>query len=337
MKPETLNDIENANLVWDNHAGFAFMQAGDLDELSRWRKVGIDIVSVNVGYDVEPWTKAVEALSGYRHWLRQHGDRFVQVDTVADVLAAKRAGKLAVSFDLEGADALNGDLGMVEIYYRLGVRQMLFAYNRNNLVGGGCHDGDQGLTDFGRAVVKEMNRVGMIVDGSHCSRRTSLELMDVSETPVIFSHSNARALHDHERNIRDDQIKACADQGGVIGVNGVGLFLGPRGADPTHILEHIDYLCERVGPRHVGLGLDSILLGQPDDALSEEALGPRAKEYWPPHQYPSAPMDFVPPEVVPDLILGLSARGYKDADIRLILGGNFARIAAEIWKPAATL
>lgn len=323
-----------ADLIWDSHAGFAFMQAEDLDELSRWRKTGIDFVSVNIGYDVEPWTRAIAALSGYRHWLRQHADRFVLVETIDDVHLAKQSGRLAVSFDLEGADALNGDLGMVDFYYRLGVRQMLFVYNRNNLVGGGCHDKDVGLTEFGRDVVTEMNRVGMVVDASHCSHRTSMELMERSTAPVVFSHSNARALHDHERNITDDQIKACAEQGGVIGINGVGLFLGPGDAT-DRILAHIDYMCERAGAAHVGIGLDSILNCQPDDALSEEALGPRAKEYWPPRQYPNAPMAFAPIEALADIAAGLEKRGYGKADIAGILGGNFARIAAAVWKPVA--
>ncbi len=321
------------DLVWDSHAGFAFVSAGDLDELSRWRRSGIDFVSINVGYDVEPWTRAVEALSGYRHWLRAHRDRFVLASGVDDIVAAKRSGRLAVAFDIEGADALNGDLGMVDFYYRLGVRQMLLVYNRNNLVGGGCHDGNEGLTEFGRTVVAEMNRVGMIVDASHCSHRTSMELMERSSSPVVFSHSNARALHDHERNIGDDQIKACAAQGGVVGVNGVGLFLGSRGADVVHVLDHIDHMCGLVGAQHVGLGLDSILDCQPDDLLSVEALGERATRYWPPSQYPQAPMQFAPPEIIAEIRDGLERRGHGAADIRAILGGNFARIAAEVWRP----
>lgn len=323
-----------AQLVWDSHAGFAFQRAEDLAELSRWREAGVDFVSVNIGYDVAPWTLAVEAVSRYRHWLRAHGDQFVQVETFADVLAARRSGRLAVSFDLEGADALNGDPGMVDVYYRLGVRQMLFAYNRNNLAGGGCHDVDSGLTGFGREVLREMNRVGMIVDCSHCSHRTSMEVMEASSSPVVFSHSNARALCDHERNIRDDQILACAAQGGVIGVTGVSLFLGPKGADPAHLLEHIDYLCGRVGPRHVGIGLDSILLGQKDDGPDNAENGAHAALYWPARQYPNTPLGFVPPEVFPALKRGLTARGYAADDIAAIMGGNFARLARKIWQPA---
>ena len=132
---------------------------------------------------------------------------------------------MAVTFDLEGMNALDGSVDMVSLYYALGVRQMLVAYNRNNQAGGGCHDTDAGLTAFGRAVISEMNRVGMLIDCSHCSYRTSMEAMELSRAPVIFSHSNARALHDHERNIRDEQARACAATGGVIGIVGLDAFL----------------------------------------------------------------------------------------------------------------
>jgi membrane dipeptidase len=321
------------NLVWDSHAGFAFVKAEDLVELERWRQSGIDFVSVNIGYDVVPWTSAIEAASKYRHWIRAHADQYVQVETYDDVLQAKSSGKLAIAFDIEGMNALNGDPGMVDFYYRLGVRQMLFAYNRNNLVGGGCHDVDTGLTPLGREVLREMNRVGMIVDCSHCAYRTSMEAMEYSDGPVVFSHSNARDLFDHERNIRDDQIKACAAQGGVIGVTGVGLFLGTNGADPAHVLQHIDYLCQLVGPAHVGIGLDSVLHNQVEAEDSLGDIGDRGPLYWPARQYPDAPMDFVPPEAFPDLVQGMLDRGYSDADVLGILGGNFARLAQRIWKP----
>jgi membrane dipeptidase len=322
--------LQSTPLVWDSHGGFAYEKADDLVELARWRKAGIDFLSINIGYDVEPWTTAIAAASAYRHWLRHHDGEYLQVETFDDVLRAKAEGKLAVAFDLEGMNALNGDPGMVDLYYRLGVRQMLFAYNRNNLAGGGCHDADLGLTGFGREVLAEMNRLGMIVDCSHCSHRTSLEVMALSASPVVFSHSNARALCDHERNIRDDQIKACAAQGGVIGVTGVGLFLGARGADPLHLLEHIDYLCALVGPAHVGIGMDSIL-----DNQSEDSPVSNASEYWPAQQYPDAPMDFMPPEAFPVVRRGLADRGYGTADIDAIIGGNFARIASQVWKPVA--
>ena len=180
-------ELHRSALVWDDHGGFAYSTASALRDLARWRASGIHYLSINVGFDVTPWTLAVEAVSQDRQWVREHPDDFVQVQGVDDVHRAKREGKLAVSFDLEGMDALNGDVGMVDVYYKLGVRQMLFAYNRNNKAGGGCHDEDIGLTPFGREVIREMNRVGMLVDGSHCGYRTTMQAMEASTAPVIFS------------------------------------------------------------------------------------------------------------------------------------------------------
>jgi len=251
----------------------------------------------------------------------------VQVETVDDIHCARRDAKLAVAFDLEGMNALNGDIGMVDLYYRLGVRQMLFAYNRNNLAGGGCHDEDIGLTDFGRAVVREMNRVGMVVDCSHCAYKTSMEAIEASEAPVIFSHANARKLWDHERNIWDDQIKACAATGGVIGVTGVGIFLGPKGPTVEHLVEHIDHMVDLVGPDHVGFGMDSVLRAhKPNQAFT------RNRDYWPERQYPDGGTGYVPPEEAPRLTQALLDRGYGEADVRGILGGNFLRVAETVWK-----
>ncbi|MBL8698408.1 MAG: membrane dipeptidase [Alphaproteobacteria bacterium] len=314
-------------LVWDDHGGFGYSKASVLDCLERWRRAGIDYLSINAGYDVKPWTLTVEALSQYRQWIRAHADTVVLADGVADIRRAKADGKLAVTFDIEGMDSLNGDAGMVDLYYTLGVRQMLFAYNRNNLAGGGCHDADVGLTPFGREVVREMNRVGMIVDVSHCAHRTSMEAIELSTSPVIFSHSNARRLWDHERNIRDDQIKSCAAAGGVIGVTGVGRFLGPKGAVAEHLVEHIDYMVELVGPAHVGIGMDSVIDPKPRGPVYEAS-----RAYWPEAQYPDSGSGYVQPEAFPVVVQALLDRGYGEDDVRGIIGGNFHRIAEQVWK-----
>ena len=313
-------------LVWDDHGGFAYSEAAILEGLERWRGSGIDYLSINAAYDLTPWTLAIEALAQFRLWIRNHPETLVQVETVADVHRAKAEGKLAVTFDIEGMNALNGDAGMVDLYYRLGVRHMLFAYNRNNLAGGGCHDADIPLTDFGRQVIAEMNRVGMVVDCSHTGYRTSMDAIEASRAPVIFSHSNARTLCDHERNIWDDQIKACAATGGVIGVTGVGIFLGPRGPEVDHLAEHIDHMVELVGADYVGVGMDSVL-------HSAEPGGPftRNRDYWPESQYPDNGTGYVPPEAMPKLTQALLDRGYDEGAVRGILGGNFLRVAEAVW------
>ena len=148
---------------------------------------------------------------------------------------------------------------MIGVYYQLGVRQMLFAYNKSNGLCGGCLDGDAPLTALGRAAVTEMNRVGMVVDCSHISESASLEIATLSSQPVIYSHSNPRVLCDHPRNIADAQIRACAATGGVIGINGIGSFLGGDTCDAERIVRHIDYLVDLVGIDYVGIGLDSVL------------------------------------------------------------------------------
>jgi Membrane dipeptidase (Peptidase family M19) len=152
---------------------------------------------------------------------------------------------------------------LVEIFYRLGVRWMLIAYNKNNKLGGGCMDDDTGLTAYGRHIIDEMERVGMVLCCTHVGHRTALEAMEYARNPVIFSHSNPSSVYPHVRNISDELLIACARSGGVVSINGVGLFLGAAvagvGDNRTEtLLRHIDYVVQLIGPEHVGWGLDYV-------------------------------------------------------------------------------
>lgn len=315
-------------LVWDDHSGFDPSGKVDLRNLERWRKAGVHYLSVNVGYDVVDWQTTLRSLASFRAWLQQHPERYLLARTVADVRRAKREGKLAIAFDLEGMNALNGDVNMVNVYYELGVRQMLFAYNLNNLAGGGCHDGNAGLTAFGRAVIREMNRVGMAVDCSHTSHRTTMEAMRLSDSPVIFSHSCAKALRRHGRNIEDDQIKACARTGGVVGINGVGLFLGDNDISSETFVDHVSHVADLVGPEHVGIALDYAFdAGGVDDLVNANPA------YWPKSEgYGQVATKYVPPSQLPEITACLVRRGFADQEIIGILGGNFMRVASQVWK-----
>ncbi|HVY98321.1 MAG TPA: membrane dipeptidase [Dongiaceae bacterium] len=315
------------SLVWDDHSGFdPEGGAHRLEQLQRWTKSGVHYLSVNVGYDVIDWRTSLKVLAGFRGWLQHRPQQYILVETADDILRAKREGKLAVAFDLEGMNALDGNVDMVNVYYALGVRQMLFAYNLNNLVGGGCHDADTGLTPLGRAVIREMNRVGMLVDCSHTAYRTTMEAMDVSEAPVIFSHSCAKALWKHGRNITDEQIKACARTGGVVGINGIGNFLGRNDISSGKFVDHVAHVAGLVGAAHVGVSLDYAF-----DAENVDGLVANNSRFWPKEEYQTASL-YLPPEQLPEIVETMLQRGFSDADVTAILGGNFLRVARAVWK-----
>jgi membrane dipeptidase len=314
-------------LVWDDHAGFdPEGGAHRLEHLQRWTKSGVHYLSVNVGYDVIDWQTSMKVLAGFRAWLQQRPEQYILVKTADDILRAKREGKLAISFDLEGMNALNGNADMVNVYYDLGVRQMLFCYNLNNLVGGGCHDQDRGLTELGRAVIGEMNRVGMLVDCSHTAYRTTMEAMEVSQAPVIFSHSCAKALKNHGRNITDEQIKACAKTGGVIGINGIGNFLGKNDISSAKFVDHVAHVANLVGAEHVGVSLDYAF-----DSENVDSVVAGNTKFWPKEEYQTASL-FLPPEQLPEIVETLLQRGFSERDVTAILGGNFLRVAKAVWK-----
>ncbi len=315
-------------LVWDAHSGVYPDPRTDLNGLENWRQAGVSFVSLNVAYDIPSWEQTIPVLSAYRRFVSSHPDRYLIAETVDDVRRAKSDGRLAVGFDLEGMCALNDDVGMVALLHDLGVRQALFAYNLNNKAGGGCHDEDVGLTEFGRSVVEEMNRVGMIVDCSHSSYSTSMEAMELSADPVVFSHSNPRHVWDHERNISNDQIQACAATGGVVGICGLGVFLGPNDSSTERMVEHICHMVDLVGAEHVGLGLDHI-----HEALDLADLLSARPDYWPPgQQYDTPHISGAHPRQIKEICGQLLDRGFPDADVSGVLGGNFLRVASEVWR-----
>lgn len=249
--------IHDRALVWDTHACFPLKPNSDLSVLKRYRDSGVNFVSLNIGMDMDSFENVIQVLARFRNHIASHPDDYVLGLTVQDVLKAKESGKLAIAFDLEGSEPLLGNLNLISFYYDLGVRQMLLAYNKDNRASGGCMEGNIGLTDFGKEVIVEMNRVGMVVDVSHMSYRATMEAFEGSTAPVIFSHSNPRVLREHARNISDEQIKACAKTGGVVGINGIGDFLG--GTSSELIVENIEYVMNLVGPEHVGIGLDYVV------------------------------------------------------------------------------
>lgn len=322
-------EIYAGSLVWDSHAGFELNSERDLETLSVWKEAGVDFLSVNVGYDVWNWKRTIKALALARRWIDE-SDLFQRVGTAAEVDKARAEGRMAIAFDIEGMSALDGSTDMIYLYHSLGVRQMLFAYNLNNEAGGGCHDTDAGLTSFGRSIIGAMNNAGMLIDCSHTGYRTTMEAMEVSSDPVVFSHSNSRALRDHERNIKDDQALACAASGGVVGVNGIGIFLGVDDIRTTALIQHIQYYVDLIGIEHVGIGLDYFCsMGDAVDLNDTLVIN---SNFWPTSQYPDGRVSCASPVQLLEVVEHLLKRGFSEKEVRAILGGNFRRIANAVWK-----
>ncbi|HEX5262746.1 MAG TPA: membrane dipeptidase [Phenylobacterium sp.] len=321
-------------LVWDNHACLP-LRPGDtsfLPQLDRLRDAGVDVVSLNIGFGPQDLDAHIRMLASFRRWIDRHAAHYRLATNVADLDRARAAGQLAIVFDVEGMGPLDGgDHGLVQLLHDLGVRWMLVAYNRANAAGAGVFDADDpGLSQHGRAILAEMRRVGMVACCSHTGPRTALDVMAAAGAPVIFSHSNAAAVHAHPRNISDDLIRGCAATGGVVGLTGVSLFLGPGAPTAERLVQHIDHVVQLVGPDHAGLSLDYTF-----DRQELADLLANMKDTFPNAPGPDQPIDFLPPEALPEVVAGLLARGYADADISKVLGGNWRRIAEAVWPGAA--
>jgi membrane dipeptidase len=298
-----------------------------LPQLARHKAAGFDAITVNIGFGEQDPEEHLRMIAAMRHWLLARPDDYLLLLEADDIERARATGRLAVGFDIEGANAVGDQLSLIQMYYDLGVRWMLMAYNTANRVGGGCQDEDGGLTPFGRAVVAEMERVGMQVCVSHTGHRTVRDIFDVATQPVIFSHSNCAALHPHPRNISDDLIRACAATGGLVGINGVGIFLGHNDISSQTYARHVDHVVQLVGPAHVSIALDYVF-----DTRELEEHVEKMKATFPPGLGYELGARFVPPEQLEEIVATLQGWGYSDADLAALLGGNLLRLAQQVWK-----
>jgi membrane dipeptidase len=316
-------------LVWDNHVCMPLRphDTSFLPQLERHRKAGADVVMLNVGFGDDSIESHFRMLATFRAWISEHAGEYRLIKSVSDIHAARDAGQLAIGFDIEGANAIGDQLSLLQTYADLGVRWMLIAYNRNNRAGGGCQDDDEGLTAFGRSMLEEMARVGLVGCCSHTGYRTARQAIDASPAPLIFSHSNPSALNDHPRNIPDDLIRACAARGGVVGINGIGVFLGANDASVKNVANHILHVADIVGTDFVGIGLDYIYDRQElDDLISANP------DKFPPHLGYGNGMQMMAPEALPALAQELRFRGMVESELAAVFGGNWLKLAERVWR-----
>jgi membrane dipeptidase len=300
-----------------------------------------------------PFANTVEALDAALEWHRvcRANPTLTLVESHTDVTAAHDAGLASIIITAQGGEFLGGSVRRVEAFYRLGLRMMLPAYNRNNRICGGCLDSaDPGLTKFGERVVEEANRVGLLLDCTHVAEGSSLDIIEHSADPVVFSHSNPNQVIANPRNISDRQIKACTDRGGVIGLVPWGpLVMKPdQPGWPTldDFLDHLDHVVDLVGnTKQVGLGTDMSLgtypyhlqdpWGAPEYASVADTYGAEVTSDV------RSPMralkDFNAYPEVYRFAEAAQARGYTEDDIANILGGSYLDLFERVWKPVAPL
>ena len=285
-----------------------------------------------------PAEETLRNLGAWKRFIASRND-LLQVFGSADVERAKESRKLGLIFHFQGADPIENDLDLVEAYHALGVRMVQLTYNVRNRVGDGCEEkADAGLSNFGVDLVKRLNENRIVVDCSHTGYRTTMDALEVSSRPTVFSHANAYSVHPSPRNIKDDQIKAAAATGGLVGVNGFPPFVGSS-TRPTidDFIRHIDYMVELVGIDHVALSID-YYEGMHPVANEEEAAAffrqQLAQRRWseasyppPPHHYPEG---MATPKELPNLTARLAARGDSDDDVRKIMGGNWPRVFRDV-------
>ena len=215
------------------------------------------------------------------------------------------------------------------------MRIIQLTYNERNLLGNGCYErSDGGLSNFGVDAVREMNRLGILIDLSHVGDQTTLDAIEVSEKPVAITHANARALFDHPRNKTDEALQALVEKGGVVGANAFPPFLN-NGFDSTleDYIDALDDLVERVGIDHVGIGTD-YTQNQPKEFFDWLFAQQGTKYQERPLGYPDPllhPKGMESPEKFSNIASELLKRGYREADVVKIIGGNWLRLFQEVW------
>ena len=294
------------------------------------RKGGITAANCTVSV-WESFPKTVDNIALMKQQIREHDEILTLVRTTDDIFRAKRENKTGVILGFQNAHAFEDNLGYIEAFHDMGVRVVQLCYNTQNLVGTGCYERDGGLSDFGREVITEMNRVGIMVDLSHVGGNTSSEAIAFSKKPVCYSHCLPSGLKAHPRNKSDAQLKEIADAGGFVGVTMFAPFL-KRGIDATveDYIEAIDYVVNLIGEDTVGIGTDFTQGYSVDffDWLTHDKGRYRRLTNF---------GKVVNPEGIrtigefPNLTAAMERAGWSETRIRKIMGDNWVRVFRDVW------
>lgn len=328
-----IQQLHHQMLVWDAHRDVAYEAPLEERFLQHWM-IGVDLHLPRLlqgGIDVQtfalcvgpeiglhPAAQALKELDAVFAILEANADQAVLVTKTDQALEAKRQGKIAVFLNFEGAEPILTELGLLRTFYRLGLRAMGLTWNfRNDLADGG-YEGREGggLSMFGRSVVKEMNRLGMVIDLAHLTPKAMSDILEASEQPVIHSHGGVRAIHPtHPRTLDDAMLENIAANGGLFCATTVpqALAADPEQATLETFLDAIEHAVKVMGIDHVGLGADfDVYQSHLPYAIGGWTKGLEEADRW------------------QEVTAGLIRRGYPENAVRKIMGENLLRVYRQV-------
>lgn len=315
----------SSRILWDAHACPSLEVGCDLSPLLTYLECGYHFVSINAGFDPQSINKIIELIKYYTDFINK-SPSLILAQSTKDVLRAKQNKQLAVAFDIEGLGPFENNFLSLDKVKKMGVKQVGISYNKANHVGGGCQELDHGLSPIGFDFIAKLNNLGFIIDCSHSGEKTAEDVITYSTTPTVFSHSNPSSLNGHYRNISNQIIKKCANKGGVIGLNGINLFLKDNSISTDNFINHFDYLYNTVGEDHVGLGFDYVF----DFEETLKLVKQYPENFDNPKQY--LDVEMLSPFMINKIIAKLELKKYHSTVIDKFLGLNFLRLASEVWK-----
>ncbi len=301
---------------------------------------GVTAVHVTIAYH-ETFRETVANVETWNRWFERLPELIFHGRTGDDVRRAKTEGRTAIFFGFQNPSPIEDDIGLVEIWHSLGARFMQLTYNNQSLLATGCYEADDsGVTRMGRQVIREMNRVGLVVDMSHSAERSTLEAIEISERPIAITHANPAFWHPARRNKSDDVLRALGQTGGMLGFS----------MYPHHLKDKSDCtlasFCEMIARTADLMGIDNIGLGsdlcqdQPDSVVEWMRVGRWSKEInygegsASDAGFPPMPNWFEDNRHFGNIAAGLMEHGFSEADIAAVMGENWLRFYDYNFGPA---
>lgn len=305
----------------------------------QMREGGVDAVHVTIAYH-ENFRETVLNFEQWNRWFEQYPDLIMKGLWAGDVEIARESGRTAIFFGFQNPSPIEDDIGLVEIVHTLGARFMQLTYNNQSLLATGCYEADDtGITRMGRQVIKEMNRVGLVVDMSHSADRSTIEAAEISERPIAITHANPYAWSPALRNKTDDVIRAVTENGGMLGFSVYPHHLKDK-SDCTlqNFCEMIARTAETFGSEHLGIGTD-LCQDQPDSVVEWMRVGRWSKEIdygegsAAAPGFPPMPSWFRDNRDFDNIEAGLRAAGLSNTEVAGIMGDNWHRFYADSFVP----